>query len=463
MSIFRRIYATGTLRQTLLWWVLGPLFLLLMLNVALIYKLGNESADRRTDRYLMDTSKVLLDELRTREGEVEFALHSGALHILTQDRNDKMYYSLRGWQQDFHFGSAGLPLPSRLISTKPVFYFAEYEGQRLRMMAAVMPKTDVKSGQVVVLVGKTLVLHDKRASEWMWRILPSMVFSLLFTGFIVWWGVGRGLRPLLQLRREVLSRSSQDLTPLSEDKVVAEIRPLIHEFNDLMKRLDGAFRQKRRFIADASHQLRTPLTGLKAQAELALTLEDPEEIRHSLEQICKAAGHAAHLVNQLLLLARSDPDIQDGMSEIDLASVVKNATESWIIAALQNNIDLGFEADSADCQVTGNDLLIREMLNNLIDNALRYTHKGGRVTVRIQRTGENVILEVEDNGPGIAPSDRERVFERFYRVLGTSQEGCGLGLAIVKGIAQRHHATIVLQSGEGDVGTRVTVTFRAAR
>jgi two-component system sensor histidine kinase TctE len=230
-----------------------------------------------------------------------------------------------------------------------------------------------------------------------------------------------------------------------------------------MGRLDESMILQRRFVADAAHQLRTPLTGLKAQAELALILDDPAEIRHSLQQIRRAADHAAHLANQLLLLARSEPGAQDNMAVFDLAVVARSAAEYWVQTALKKDIDLGFEEAEGDCQITGKTLLVGEALNNLIDNALRYTPSGGHVTVRLSRSGESVLLEVEDNGSGIPDAEKDRVFERFYRVLGTNQEGCGLGLAIVREIAQRHHAEVALFPGAEGIGTLVRITFRATR
>lgn len=450
---------SGTLREKLLRWVLMPMLVLLLLNVALIYRLGHDSADRRHDRYLNDMSKILLDQLRTSDGVVKFDLHSGALNLLSADSKDQVYYSLKGWQQDFQFGDQELPLPSVRLSNKPVYYMATYHGRPVRMMAAIVPETDVHSGMVQVVIGKTLVLHHERAEEWMWRILPEQLFLMLLTVAILWWGVGRALQPLAQLRDEVKRRSSLDLSPLPEDKVVAEIRPLIHGFNELLGRLDGAFALKRRFVADAAHQLRTPLTGLKAQAELALSLENPDDIRHSLEQIRKAADHASHLANQLLLLARSEPGSHDQMRELDLVALAKETTEGWVSAALQKNIDLGFESEGGSARMMGNAILLREMLNNLLDNAIRYTPADGRVTARVRVAGEDVMLEVEDDGQGVPEAERDRVFERFYRVLGTNQDGCGLGLAIVREIAYQHHAKLSLQAGANGRGTLIRVVF----
>lgn len=453
-------FDSGTLRQKLLWWVMAPMVALLILNIALIYKLGHDSADRRHDRYLNDISKILLDQLRTSNGKVEFSMHAGALSMLSADKKDQVYYSLDGWQQDFHFGSEDLPKPPGRLSQSPIYYDTYYAGRAIRMMAAIVPENDVSSGQVVVMIGKTLVLHHERAQEWMWRVLPAQIFLMLFTGVMLWWGVGRGLQSLLKLRVEVMRRSSLDLSPLPEDQVVAEIRPLLHGFNDLMGRLNQSFILKRRFIADAAHQLRTPLTGLKTQAELAERLTDPAEIRYSLQQIRLAADHAAHLANQLLLLARSEPGAQDVMNELDFTALARNTTVNWVPNAVKKNIDLGFEETEEACYISGHALLLGELLNNLIDNALRYTDTGGQVTVRVKREHDCVNLEVEDNGPGICESDRERVFERFFRVLGSDQEGCGLGLAIVREIADRHQAVIQLLSGAGGTGTLMRVIFR---
>lgn len=466
MSVDKSRLNSGTLRQQLLKWVLVPMVILLFLNIALIYKFGHDSADRRHDRYLYDASKILLDQLRTNNaGVVEFNMHSGALSMLFEDKRDQFYYSLKGWQQDYSFGQQNLPLPPAQLSETPAYYLASYQGRPVRMMAVILPEQDVKSKHVVVVVGKTLLLHHERAQEWMWRVLPAQMFLILFTGVMVWWGVGRGLRPLLRLHDEVGSRSLQNLRPLPEQEIVAEVRPLIHAFNELMARLEESLVIQRRFIADAAHQLRTPLSGLKTQADLALCLDDPAEIRHSLKQMQTAAGHAAHLANQLLVLARAEPGAQSpaNMTQLNLAELARNITEYWTPRALNQKIDLGFEVSGSDLCIRGNALLLGEMLNNLIDNALRYTQSGGSVTVRLRRDEAAVMLEVEDNGPGIPKAEREQVFERFYRILGTNQEGCGLGLPIVREIAYRHGGEITLLSGAEECGTLMRVTFPLAQ
>ena len=461
MKFYKFWAGSDSLRQQLLKWVLVPMVILLLLNIALVYKFGRDSANRRHDRFLLDASKILLDQLYTKAGRVEFDIHSGALNMLNRDEADQVYYSLSDLRREYQFGSPDLPASPEKPGATPLYYLANYAGHPVRMMAALLPEPDVPGGQVVVVVAKTLKLYHERSQEWVWRVLPAQFFLVVFMGIMVWWGVGRGLRPLLQVRDEVASRSSRDLRPLEEKKVVAEVRPLIRGFNNLLARLDESLTQQKRFVADAAHQLHTPIAGLKAQAELALQLDDPAETRHSLQQMHTATVQTAHLVRQLLSLARAEPEAQrrDIAPQLDWVALVKQTTTNWVQTALQKNIDLGFEATDATFAMPGNGFLLVEMLNNVIDNALRYTPDNGRVTVRVMRGTERLLIEVEDNGKGIPEDQRERVFERFYRVLGSNQTGCGLGLAIVREIALRHGGEVAIQKGAGGLGTLVTLGF----
>lgn len=451
----------NTLKQKLLLWLLLPMILLLIITCALTYQFGQDDANRQHDKYLAETSQILLDQLRTQNGRVEFSIHTGARILLTQDKNDQVYYSLRGWNQNFQFGEANLPLPPAILSDKPLFYMTTYAGKPLRMMAVLTPETDVASGKVIILIGKTLVLNTQRTYEWIWRVLPAQIILIIAATLMMWLAIGRGLLPLAKLQKEIANRSVRDLSPLPKESVVAEFQPLIISFNELLDRLNRSFISKRQFVADAAHQLRTPLAGLKMQAELALRLDDSQEIRHSLAQICKAADHATHLANQLLALARVETDSHktEQMKKLDLLAVAKNSIEFWIATAFNKRLDLGFEGDSLDCQIIGNALLLNEMLNNFIDNALRYTPAEGKVTVRVFRDNDAVCLEIEDTGPGIPEDQRELVFERFYRILGSNQEGCGLGLAIAREIIYFHDAKIFILSGAEGKGTLIKAIF----
>ena len=225
-----------------------------------------------------------------------------------------------------------------------------------------------------------------------------------------------------------------------------------------MARLEASLRAQQRFVADAAHQMRTPLAGLKTQAELALRQRDVTSIEHTMRQIVVGADRATRLVNQLLALARADSEAPAPMERLDVDRLTLEVAREWVARAMEKRIDLGFEAAPAPRYVDGNELLLRELLGNLLDNAIRYTRDGGRVTARVI-AGDAITLEVEDNGIGIDARDRERVFERFYRVLGTETEGSGLGLAIVRAIAEVHRAGVSLDPNPSGQGTVVRVFF----
>jgi two-component system sensor histidine kinase TctE len=242
------------------------------------------------------------------------------------------------------------------------------------------------------------------------------------------------------------------------------VRALVGAMNDLLERLSAALSAQQRFITDAAHQLRTPLAGLRTQTELALRQDDPEEVRRTLRQIDTATARTTHLVNQLLSLARAEPDANrlSAPQALDLVQIARETTTEWVPRALARNIDLGFDSGAASAPIGGDAVLLKEMLNNLLDNAIRYSPPGRQVTVNVTTDGATALLSVEDNGPGIPPDERERVFERFHRLLGSGADGCGLGLAIVREIAFGHGATVRLEPGANAQGTRVTVAFPAS-
>jgi two-component system sensor histidine kinase TctE len=295
---------------------------------------------------------------------------------------------------------------------------------------------------------------------------------------LVWYGLSRGLAPLKALQQGIRDRSPDDLSPIDAKAAPEEIAPLVDAFNDLLERLSENVGAQKRFIADAAHQLKTPLAGLRTQSELALREGDPSELRRALEQIARGSSRTAHLVNQLLALARME-NLRGGetLGPIDLAAFAREAVADWVPAAIARGIDLGFEVErarhdavgverEARVDVDGHPLLLGELANNLVDNALRYTPRGGTVTVRVVGDGRRVHLEVEDSGTGVPEAERALVFERFYRVLGTGVDGSGLGLAIVREIAARHGATVTIEDarpGHDPPGARFAVTFPLSR
>jgi two-component system sensor histidine kinase TctE len=243
--------------------------------------------------------------------------------------------------------------------------------------------------------------------------------------------------------------------------------PLVDSFNELLARVKQTMLGQRRFLADAAHQMKTPLAGLRTQAELALRETDPQQLRRSLRQMAEASERATHLINQLLSLARAENQASalGAFEVVDLGALVRELVPDWVPQALTRRIDLGFERQARQARVIGVPVLLRELVNNLVDNALRYTQEDGTVTVRLRLEAGAVVLDVEDTGPGIPAAERHLVFERFYRVLGTGVDGSGLGLSIVREIVEQHDATVSIASnprapGGALPGTLVSVTFR---
>jgi two-component system sensor histidine kinase TctE len=300
-------------------------------------------------------------------------------------------------------------------------------------------------------------------------VLSSLVPELLITLgtlAIVWFGVKRGLAPLEDLSAEIRSRSARDLRPIDLGHAPEEARPLVGALNLLFGQVAESSRNQQRFLANAAHQLRTPLAGLQAHTEIALAQWEiapahgaPDERRAQLEQVHRATIRTARLANQLLALSRAEPGgfRADAFTRVNLRAVVEDAADEWVHRAMAKEIDLGFEL--SDALVAGDALLLREALANLVHNALEYTPQGGRVTVKTGLRNERAFLEVEDDGPGIPPAEREQVLERFYRVAGTTGTGSGLGLSIVREIALAHGAEIVITTGEDGRGCKVGLTF----
>ena len=322
-------------------------------------------------------------------------------------------------------------------------------------------------GSVLIQVGETLGKRSRLANEIIKGVMLPQFFILPLSVLLVWFGLKQGLRPLTELRRRINERLPGDMSPIDPKQIPEEIGPLVDTFNDLLARLNETMHAQRRFIGDAAHQLKTPLAGLRTQAELALRENNRAELKTGLRQLSRSADQTARLVDQLLALARAEHHrIGLQMRSVDLNELAKAVCADWVVAAIKRNIDLGFEGREATPKIEGHTIVLREMMNNLIDNALRYTPDHGRVTVSVFGTAlGGVRLDVEDNGDGISQADQLLIFDRFYRVLGNSSDGSGLGLAIVKEIAEQHGATITVFSHQKDNpdrmphGTKISILF----
>jgi two-component system sensor histidine kinase TctE len=332
------------------------------------------------------------------------------------------------------------------------------------MVAARLPLVDAPGAPaVLVQVAETLRKRERLAWEMVANVVLPELLLIAITALVVWFGVSRGLQPLQRLRRAVSDRSHLDLSPVDLQDVPGEVRPLVQEVNDLMGRLARTFDFQNRFVADAAHQLKTPVSGLKAQIELALRETDPQRVQHSISQLYISADRLSRLVAQLLSLARNEPGALQSLQlqPLDLNAFALEVGMDWAPHAIKRGIDLGFEGAEAPLVIDADRDRLRELINNLIDNAIRYSQPGGRVTVRAQATPDgHCQLAISDDGPRIPVEERDRIFERFHRLLGTPEDGSGLGLAIVSEIATLHGARITLEEDTDGIGNTFSVFFR---
>jgi two-component system OmpR family sensor kinase len=291
------------------------------------------------------------------------------------------------------------------------------------------------------------------------NVAPFLLL-LPVAALVVWFGVGRGLAPLTDVAAQVRARTPRTLSPLPEQRLPDELRPLAHALNDLLLRLEAALDAQRQFVADAAHELRTPLTAVRLQTQLLDRAESEADKGEALDALREGLKRASHLTEQLLVMARLDPDAAVPRADVDLAALARDAVAELEPLAHDRGVDLG--VDLAGARLSGEPDNLRALVRNLVDNAVRYTPAGGRVDVSVRAEAGAAVLAVEDTGPGIPPAERERVFDRFYRASGAPAGGSGLGLAIVRRVADRHGASVALDDGAGGSGLRVTVRFPAA-
>ncbi|MBL8446458.1 MAG: two-component sensor histidine kinase [Zoogloeaceae bacterium] len=304
----------------------------------------------------------------------------------------------------------------------------------------------------VIQVAQPLAVRSRLAAQAALRTLLPLLAMLPVMGGLIWYLVGRGLRPLARLTRAVKVRQPDALEPLPADKIPEEVAPLVAALNGLLARLEQALATQRAFVADAAHELRTPLAALQLQAQLAERAVDESERAESLAELKRGLSRATHVVVQLLTLARQGPDAasRKPRETINLAELAGLTIAELLPLAEARRIDLGASTLDSRLRLDADREALRSLLGNLVDNALRYTPEGGQVNVSLTHEDEEIVLEVADSGPGIPADERERVFDRFYRRDGQSESGSGLGLAIVRSVAQAHGAQVEL--GESTLG-----------
>lgn len=319
--------------------------------------------------------------------------------------------------------------------------------------------SDTQRG-IRVLAGESYAVRQEIASSIALRVLIPVFALLPVLALLLWYAVGRALSPLHRLAREVQGRKAQHLAPVDADYAPLEIEPLVKALNDLFLRFHKAFENEHRFTSDAAHELRTPLAGLKTQAQVALRAADSDSRRNALQYVINAVDHMSRLVDQMLILARFDPEV--GVTEpvaVNLCELAGKVVAELDSMAMDRHLDVGV-TDQCDMRVQGQPEALEVLIRNLVENALHYTPEGGTVEVNIGRRDDDVVLSVYDSGPGIPEAEYERVLERFYRRAGSPGRGSGLGLSIVRRIAEIHHAEIMFKKSPLG-GLRVDVVFPA--
>ena len=441
--------AARSLRAHLLRLLLPPIAALLAVGAVVAYYPSLEPATQAYDQALVDIGLAIGSQVRVTETQYRFELPQAVDQVLRTDRFDRIFYRITSPSGIEIAGDPELPPPP----SDQIAHNTMYDGRQVRVVTVQSP---CGSSICTVLVGETTLKRQRLARDILLQSLFPELLIALATLVIVWFGVKRGLEPLARLSEEIKARSAGDLRPIDAAGAPQETRPLVGALNGLLEEVSAASRSQQRFLANAAHQLRTPLAGLQAHTELALAQPMPDACRTQLEQVHRATMRTGRLANQLLALARTEPGTRSATAAVDLKGIVGGEADAWLRQSLTRDIDLGFELDPAPVQ--GDALLLREALSNLVHNAIEYSNRGGRVTVRTGRRNGHAFLEVEDDGPGIAAEERERVLERFYRVPGTPGTGSGLGLAIVREIAASHAASLFVAEGTAG-GCRVGITF----
>ncbi|RTZ41161.1 sensor histidine kinase [Candidimonas sp. SYP-B2681] len=448
-------------------WMFGPLFLTWTVGLVITYFIAQNIANAPYDRTLANHLRMLRYEVQQQKLTQGIQLSTSAITILQGDSSNLIRWEIQDANGNSIGGNASIPLPTDWTYEDEIIRFRNetIDGQSVRV-AYIWGARDLNGMSFLTVVAQSNEMRATLQQEILTGMLTPQLIVLPLAALLAGLGLTHGLEPLALLQERIRARRLNDMSPIGDDITPVEIVPLVAAMNSLLVRLAAANRAQRRFVANAAHQLKTPLAGMRTQAELALRERNPEKMNMSLEQLVKGSERATRLVNQLLALARAESPneaIQPLSDVIELNELTENTAMSWVDTALKKNLDLGFERAPTPMRIFGNQFMLVELLNNLIDNALLYTPSPGWVTVRVGGDALSAYLEIEDSGPGIAPADQERVFDRFYRVLGTAVDGSGLGLSIVKEIAEQHHAGIHFmppsQRNGVPGGTCLRVTF----
>ena len=451
-----------SLRGRLLLGLLMPLLSLLAFSGLITYLVSLHYANSVYDGWLYDSVSSLALALEPSEAGMTLNLHGSAQRLFEWDVTDKTYFKVSSNRNGVIAGRPDIPrtpVGAKTYRNAQLFY-ALLDGAAVRVASLTLP--GVADEQILIQVAETQRKRDDLARQ---ILINAMLPQLLLIGVaaaLIWFGVRTGLAPLRAVAANIGDQTHRTLQPIADDGMPIEIRPLTQALNDLLARLEAALASQRKFVADAAHQLRTPLAALKLHLEQAQQESSPEALRALLSRLRVSTDRAARLSHQLLSLARAEPEAADQqpMERVDLRVLARETGAEWVPRALQKNINLGFEARNAQVSVQGNPLLLREALNNLLDNAVKYHPGNGRITLVVSAAPQPSLV-VEDDGPGIPAGQRALVLQRFNRGDRSGGEGSGLGLSIVKEIATLHGGSLHLEDGPGGRGLSVRLRLPA--
>lgn len=450
-----------SLRKRLMLWLLPPLLLLSVAWAWGVYAVILHFANIAYDRSLEDSAQTLAGQISVRDDGVDVDLPHAARAMLEFDQIDTIYYSVSDQRGARLTGNATIPraVEPGLCITQTCFYNTSLNGKSVRV-AQYSLATGNLSAPLIVRVAETMHKREMLAREVLAFVL--MPQGLFVTGIValIWFGIGRGMRPLRRIRDAVSRRTFDDLSHIEIADMPAELQEHTAVINDLMSRLRQAIDMKKRFIADATHQLRTPITVLRTQAELAMRIRDHDELKASVVWFDAATTRLVRLANQLLSLSLAESRaIGPRQFEVlDFVELAEDVIAELVPLALQKNLEVAVESTSASLQVMGHSQFLKEMMANLIDNAVRYTKPGGKIDISIAGASGCVTFTVADNGPGIPAEERAHVLLPFYRSADAPGGGCGLGLTIASEIAAMHGGDVTISDAR-TCGTTVIVSF----
>lgn len=449
-----------SLRTKLLRWLVVPLLVVNLAGATAAYWLAWVPAQAALDQGLADAAWALVPHVQETDSSIELQLSQQAEQVLRVDHFDEIFFVVRHADGKNIAGDEDFPVlqvPDKFNSS--LAYSSRMRGEDVRVISI---KTTVSGETILIGAAETRVKRLQIRLRIFLSLLLLEILLVILIPVVVWFAINKGFLPLREMQSNLEQRRPDDLSALPILNAPAEVVPFIRAINELLERVQASSRAKQDFLANVAHQMRTPLAGFKAQLEWlqAHHRDDPDTARSAALMVA-STERMARKANQLLALARSEPgDFErNRLEQLALDQLVAESVQHFVEQALKKNIDIGFHLRPT--KVAGDRFLLRDLIDNLVDNAIRYAPEGSAVTVSCQMQGAVGMLKVEDAGPGIPESEKEMIFSRFYR-LDQTQSGSGLGLAIVRDIAQDHEASISVESGPDGKGTVFTVLFPAA-